>query len=408
LSKLIRKTILLVLCATLVACSDASSEKAAQTDKPMVEVVEVNIEFPYAADFVINYKDGYLIKYQKESILNTYLCFLDPNFKLVWEHAINTFGNTVTMLGDRGFLIITGSTYNDNGYARLDENGSVLWRIGKIPKFELVTAFLDSSGGVYLVGVDISGYKKTVMIYVNPRGKIEQKEPFAESRKTIPISGWQDSDNTYWISGSNGRGDYRSLSHWDEDLTYKGTFSAKYQQYFRVGYFPEADRVIISGQAYRFTFQDPWVEYGFLYSVNYDLKQKKYLEFDGALPRSIIRLEDGRWLVSIRDNDNLLKDVVKLYSPNWRLIKTIDIDFGYSYLYALDDGGFAITGRLLSPGYEYGDLFVSSFSPSMDLVYARYDADCNLLCGKTYPAEVSKSGKGFCYFVDRAGVLYYL
>jgi len=351
-----------------------------------VDAQQINFQ----GDFLQKFNGGYLFEYSKQYPVESYLAFLDAGYNLVWEHEINPTIGSLHPFEDEGIFV---HTYG--GYSYLNKNGSVAWKIEKLDDFFEV-ALSDHEGGVYLFG-------RKMVYHINHQGQIKSQEQFKGIENLSALNGWSGVDGGYWLLGE--KADIginkRFLSYLDADLNVKNTVELLEGQYPTVAFYPENNKILLYGQAYK---NDK--EYGFVYEVDYNLKQKKYFEFDDCVPHNIVKLKDGRWLVSSYTRENVAVDVIKLFNEDWKDVSTVHIEYAFTSLYALDDGGFAIAGGRLSPGQPYVSLFVSSRPPKIDLIYERYDEKYNLKCRKTFSSQNSSSGYGYSSYVDTSGKIY--
>ena len=377
---------------------------------PLPDISPTNIEEQQAAipgetNSLKKWGDGFLLQYHKDR--GESLCFFDETLSLVWEHEIRRTSESVYLFGDDAIFILIAKD-GGLGFARLDKSGSVLWETAKIDVLtDLIAAFPDQSGGAYLFGTDYNNQQFT-RYHIDRNGQIVTQEPFEIMGNVSALQGWFSDDGGYWLLGISGgiygNTDKRFLSRMDMDFNVINTFELLESQYPIIVFLPEDNRILLYGQAYK--NDSSRAEYGFIYEFDYNMNQKKYLEFDDCVPNSVIRLKDGRWIVSCYDRENIAKDIVKIFDKDWKEVSDISIEYAVVQLFALDDGGFAIAGSRLSPGQPYGTLFLSSVRPTLDLVYECYDAECKLTSRKTYSAQDSNSGYGYCAYVDKNGKIY--
>jgi len=406
IKKVVCAVLVFVLCSVLVSSESNPGSFPSLPDISKDNVVEKRIDIN---SIDINsevysfqkFNDVFLIQYQKKNSPQSFLCVLDGDCNPVMDYPISSSMKSLHSLGDEGVFILTAGGYTDNGCAHLDKDGRILWRMEERDgSFGVDAAFSDHEGGVYLFGNDDD--HQCILFHIDRQGQIISREPFEKIENLSVTSGWPGIDGGYWLLGTRTT-DKSLLFHLDSDFNVEKIFEVLENQYPHVVFFPEDDRIFLFGQAYK---SDPWTEYGFVYEIDYTMNQKNYLEFDDCVPRRIIRLKDGRWLVSCYDRENVAKDVVMLFNADWKEVSTINIEYMYADLFALDDGGFAITGSRLSPGQSYESLSMSIVRPTLDLVYERFDAEGKVISRKTYSAEDSNSGYGSRAFVDTNGTLF--
>jgi|GEM_PF-5888444 len=394
MKKLICVCLILAMCGALLSCKSLLYSTSPLPDISPKEVEEKQVQVPGEVYSLQKYNDGLLLQYQKpeQNLTECCLGFWNENGTILWEWEISPTFDSLHLFGEEGIFLRTNS-----GFSFLNQDGSLLWEIEKFDGYmEMNVALPDHAGGVYLLGRD-------TVYHIDRHGQLATREPFEDMENLSALSGWPGADSGYWILGTRSDRDERFLAHVGADFRVIQTFELFEQQYPTVVFLPEENWILLYGQAYTV---DSHKEYGFLYEIDYDCNQKQYMEFGRYVPRSAIRLKDGRWLVS-SSNRARVADRVTLFSSDWKKSSTVPVKYWGTELFALDDGGFAIVGDRLSPGQPYEALFMSSFTRhQVDLVYERFNAAGKLTCRKTYSAESSNSGYGYRSFVDKDGKLF--
>ena len=389
MKKYVHIIVIFLLCLGLMSCN--------ATD-------ENTFDIPGNVFSVEKRDNGFFVQYQKQDSNYTYVCFLNESGNIAWEHNISAASDSWNLLKNEDSFVRTADGLKDNGFALLDKNGSLKWKIEKIDGYsDLNVAFSDNAGGVYLFGTNYNANGQSTLFHIDRNGSIVSQKPFAKNENISVLQGWYITDNERWILGERTDTNTRFLSCINADFNAIKTFELSKGQYPAVDFFPKEERILLYGQAYK---NDSETEYGFVYEIDYHMNQKKYLEFNDCVSQSIIKLKDGRWLVSAYDRKKFTKDVVKLFSADWEETAALPVNYAFTRLFAMDDGGFAITGSSLSPGQPDEALYISSVRPKLDLVYERYDAQSNLTSRKTYTAQNSNSGYGYYAFVDKNGRIF--
>ena len=343
---------------------------------------------------------GFLLQYSANNSHETFLCLQDEEGRILWRHEISASSDSVHFLGSDSIFIRT-----NDGFACLDQSGSVLWKTEKLGDFfDMNAAFSDHAGGAYLLGRDLlDENRQCTLLHIDSAGKRVSQEPFRALGNSHARFGWSGAEGEYWLSWVQANTDKHFFTKMDSAFRVLATFALPENDYPEIAFLPEAQRVFLFGQAHTTT---PQKISGFLYELDEQLNKKHAVAIDGYIPKSVIQLKDKRWLVNCWDGEDAASDTVKLFNAQWREVATIRLDYSFTTLFALDDGGFAVSGERLSPGQPYLALFVDSVRPRLDLVYERYDAKAVLICRKTYPAENSSSGYGYSSYVDGSGKIY--
>ena len=393
--------LIFALCIALTACEkntdEVSPPPSVSMEKTEETVEEKQINLPGTATPMQKLGDGFLINYREPNSHDEYLCFLDASSNIVWKHEILEIDSFSLFEEDKIFL------RNSNGLFFLNPDGSVLWKNAELlgdPSFYMDVAFSDHMGGVYLLGANLKNDKQCTIVHINQNGQIVSQKPFEELKLFQAHSVWPKADGGYWLLGSliSDSSTRYLLSYMDSNLNVIKTFSLMKNHYSpQILFSPESDQIIIYGQA----SNDAHENFGFLYELDYNFQQKQYVRYDDCYPENVVRLKDGRWLVSYGSN-NLLK----LFSADWTDFSTININYWPDRILALDDGGFAITGNVLSPGQSPYTPYLSSVRGKYDLIYERFDAECNLKFRKSYLSQNSNDGYMYYPFIDSSGNIF--
>ena len=399
MKKVICGFLIFVLCGAITSCKNERDDFTPLSDISHKKVDEKHVRVSGEVYSLQKSGNGFLLQYSTQNPNKHYLCFQDENNNVIWEHEISSTVDSLHLLGDDGTFIRT-----NDGFVCLDKNGPALWQIERFDDyFNMNAVFSDHAGGVYLLGRDLNTDYQCTVYHIDRNGQIVSCEPFEKIENLYALFSWPGVDGGYWLSGTRSTADKPFLSKMDVNFNVIKTFEFLERQYPTIDFLPEDNRIILYGQAYT---TDSHKEYGFVYEIDYNMNQKKYIEFDDYVPRSVIKLKDNRWLVSCYDREKATVDIVKLFNAEWEEISTIKIEYSFTTLFALDDGGFAIAGSRLLPGQPDGALFMNSVRPKLDLIYERYNANTKLLCRKTYSAKNSNSGYGYHSFVDDNGKIY--
>lgn len=331
---------------------------------------------------------------------NSYLSFFNTENDKLWDYKFDTVIDQIKLTTDEYVLIHTRQ-----GLLAIDYNGKESWSGEKFQEdFRDTAYFSDNNGGVFVLGQDDSTSEHACMLYrISGTGEVLSCKPYDRAGNISPIQVFNGLNNDYWLLGtSNGGTDIRFLAHLDSELNVDKKFNLKENQYPNVMLIPEQNSIILYGQAYKDNFK---TEYGFIYVIGLNCSQKAYKTFD-TLPRSVIQMKDGRWIVSLSDRGNTMKDLVKVFDADWNEIKSVNIFYAFTELYVSDDGGFIITGLRLAPGQGYQALSTDIVRPKMDTIYERYDSDGRLIYRETFFAEKSVYGNGYFSQVFYDGTLY--
>jgi len=388
---------LLLVCA---GCGQGEVQELAPERPEQVEIIRVDV--PGDLSSLQPFNGGFLAQSYVQPDGPAVISMLDSEGQALWTCEVEGYSEGIIPVG--GDQILLKGMRRE--YTALDGDGNELWRrqVGDDHYVSSQVYLPDHAGGVYFFGRD-THTDQCQRLHISAAGEVRGPEPYTEIPNCSVLSGWAGEDGEYWLEVISGGSDEpRRVVRMDEALRPLARFELKKNQYPQVVFYPETNQIVLYGQAYRGSGVDgDWHEYGFLYEIDDDCKQVHYESFEGMVPGSVARLKDGRWVVSFYTRENAAIAPVYLYSADWKQKTEININYGFTGITALDDGGFVILGAELAAGQPEAYLFMSSVRPKMDVIYSRYSAAGELLCEKTFYAGDSKSGYGVYVLVDAPG-----
>ena len=408
-----RRLMLLLVLALLfccAACGQSGMEEgsfphqettALEQAEERVEILPIGISGEVS--IAMPFRGGYLAQsYDRQDEAGA-ISLLDSEGQALWTYKVEGCSEGMIPVGD-GLILLKGIK---RAYTALDGEGHELWRRQVGDDYYKPEVFLpDHAGGAYAFGPEfLTGMQQCQRWHITANGEVRGPEPYTEIPNCSVLSGWAGEDGEYWLEViSGGAGEPRWMARLDENLRPLARFELKKNQYPHPAFFPEANRILLFGQAYRGSGHDGDLqEYGCLYEIDYDCNLIHSETFEGMVPNGVARLKDGRWVVSFYTRDNAVLDPVYLYSPDWKQKMEIKIDYAFTSIIALEDGGFVILGLRLAEGQHESALYINSRRPKMDTIYSRYNAAGELLSEKTFYAKDSESGYGFYVLVDTQG-----
>ena len=366
-----------------------------------VEVLPIGISGEVSA--AMPFRGGYLAQSYDPQDETAAISLLDSEGRALWTYQVEGYSEGMIPVGD-DLILLKGMKRE---YTALDGEGNELWRRQVGDDYSIPEVFLpDHAGGVYVLGRGMGPpYADCLRWHISAAGEAQGPEPYTEIPNCSVLSGWVGRDGEYWLEVISGGADEpRWIVRLDEYLRPLVRFDLKKNQYPHPAFFPEANKIMLLGQAYRGSgAEGDWQEYGCLYEIDYDCSLLHSETFEGRVPSSAARLKDGRWVVSFYTREDAALAPVSLYSADWKQETEIPIDYGFASVTALDDGGFVILGSRLAEGQPDSALFMSSKRPKMDTIYSRYSAAGEPLCDKTFYAKDSKSGYGVYVLADTLG-----
>ena len=392
-----KRTIALLL-GLLLLCGACGRETGAVPEQ--VEVIQVDV--PGVLSSLRPFRGGYLAQSYAQPDWPSYVSLLDSEGRALWKYEIEGDDWDALPLSD-DLILLKGMKRE---FTALDSEGRELWSQQIGDDYSRPEVFLPGQdGGVYIFGCGMGApYADSLLWHITTDGEVRGPAPYTEIPDCSVLDSWVGEDGDCWLVGSTAGDQWRFVVRLDENLHPVARFDLQPNQYLSEGFYPTTDPILLYGQAYRGSgAEGDWQEYGFLYEIDNDCNLLHSETFEGMVPNSAAKLKDGRWMVSFYTRENAALAPVYLYSADWKRKTEIKIDYAFTSITALDDGGFVILGAKLAAGQPYAALFISSVRPKMDTIYSRYNAAGELLREKTFYAKDSKSGYGVYALADTLG-----
>lgn len=331
---------------------------------------------------------GILVSSANKPVKNVqYIAFFDSNYQKIWEVKATLTFNRIKLFTKELTVIDTGEKLVAYNY-----KGDNLWNADSLGDIDSAY-FPDHYGGVFALVPDYTRSPSACMqCHISNTGKLEETKNYEGIGDFSPLRSYIVNQEK-WLCGELDT-NKRFLAKLSDDLKVEQIFTLKENQYPNVAFDYEKDRIILFGQAYEDNH-----EYGFIYTLDTDCRQKAYQTFD-LVPCSLVVLKSEELAVSFYDRSNMIKSHLRIFNTALKEIKTISIDFGFTELFRCEDGGFAVSGGRLSPGQPYSALVTDSVQPDMDRIVARYNSKHTLLSRKNYLDKNS-----YNYFVTDDGTV---
>lgn len=390
-----------MICISFTSCSNTTPEQAASVntlpnqdnyarlnDISPAKIPERKLDVTGEIRDVQFADFGFLVSSANNPVKNVqHIAFFDSNYRKIWEVQASLTFDRIKLFTKELTVIDTGEKLVAYNY-----KGDNLWTADSFG--DMASAYFpDHHGGVFALVPDYTRTPSACMqCHVSNTGKLEETKTYEGIDDFAPLRSYIVNEEK-WLCGEL-RTNKRFLAKLSDDLRVEQIFTLKEGQYPNVAFDDEKEHIFLFGQAY-----EDDREYGFIYILDTDCKQKAYQTFD-LVPCSLVVLKSEEVAVSFYDRSNMIKSHLKIFNTDLKEIKTISIDFGFTELFRCDDGGFVVSGGRLSPGQPYSALVTNSVQPDIDWIVERYSSKKALLSRKNYLAKNS-----YNYFVTDNGTV---